>query len=118
MPPTCKSFLDYCWGYWSSQEFWAPFNFVVGNPPYVRQELIPDALMAEYRARYKTVYDRADLYVPFIEHSLNLLAPVRHEDGVAYGSFARFFNSANTRPARRPSLVAVESNSSAWSVRP
>nr|WP_254606343.1 Eco57I restriction-modification methylase domain-containing protein [Sphingomonas bacterium] len=47
---------------------------VVGNPPYVRQELIPDALMAEYRARYRTIYDRADIYVPFIERSLSLLA--------------------------------------------
>jgi hypothetical protein len=36
----------------------------------------------------------------------------------AHGSFARFFNSANARPARRPSLVAVVSSSSAWSVRP
>ena len=27
---------------------------------------------------------------------------------LAHGSFARFFNSANARPARRPSLVAVE----------
>ncbi len=31
--------------------------------------------MAEYRARYKTIYDRADIYVPFIERSLSLLAP-------------------------------------------
>jgi hypothetical protein len=51
----------------------AGFDFVVGNPPYVRQELIPDLLLAEYRARYKSVYDRADLYVPFIERSLALL---------------------------------------------
>lgn len=50
------------------------FDFVVGNPPYVRQELIADALMAEYRARYRTIYDRADIYVPFIERSLGLLA--------------------------------------------
>src|SRR5690606_34242595 len=49
------------------------FDVVVGNPPYVRQELIPDALMAEYRARYRTIYDRADLYVPFIERSLDAL---------------------------------------------
>ena len=49
------------------------FNFVVGNPPYVRQELIPDALIAEYRARYRTVFDRADIYIPFIERSLTLL---------------------------------------------
>ena len=50
-----------------------PFDFVVGNPPYVRQELIPDALIAEYRARYRTVFDRADIYIPFIERSLSLL---------------------------------------------
>lgn len=49
------------------------FDFVAGNPPYVRQELIPDALMAEYRARYATIYDRADLYIPFIERSLTQL---------------------------------------------
>jgi len=51
------------------------FSHVVGNPPYVRQERIPNALMEEYRRRYNTIYDRADLYVPFIERSLSLLAP-------------------------------------------
>ncbi|WP_417436619.1 Eco57I restriction-modification methylase domain-containing protein [Hoeflea sp.] len=53
----------------------AGFTHVVGNPPYVRQESIPDVLMTEYRQRYKTIYDRADIYVPFIEHSLALLQP-------------------------------------------
>ena len=51
------------------------FDVVAGNPPYVRQELIPVALLTEYRRRYKTLYDRADLYVPFIEQSLRLLKP-------------------------------------------
>jgi hypothetical protein len=51
------------------------FTHVIGNPPYVRQELIPDVLMAEYRRRFHTIYDRADIYVPFIERSLSLLAP-------------------------------------------
>jgi len=50
------------------------FDVVVGNPPYVRQELIPAALLQEYRRRFCTLYDRADLYVPFIERSLGLLA--------------------------------------------
>lgn len=48
-------------------------DFVVGNPPYVRQELIPGELLAAYRRRYATLYDRADLYVPFMERSLQLL---------------------------------------------
>jgi hypothetical protein len=51
------------------------FTQVIGNPPYVRQELIPDVLLAEYRRRFSTIYDRADIYVPFIERSLSLLAP-------------------------------------------
>lgn len=50
------------------------FDVVVGNPPYVRQELIPAVLLAEYRCRYGTMYDRADLYIPFIERSLLSIA--------------------------------------------
>ena len=50
------------------------FDFVVGNPPYIRQELIPSPLLAEYRSRYQTVYDRADIYIPFIERSLSVLS--------------------------------------------
>lgn len=55
------------------EPFTGKFDFVVGNPPYVRQELIPEPLLQAYRSRYKTIYDRADLYVPFIERSLLLL---------------------------------------------
>jgi hypothetical protein len=50
------------------------FDFVVGNPPYVRQELIDDALLAEYRRRYRTLFDRADIYIPFMERALLSLA--------------------------------------------
>lgn len=50
------------------------FDFVVGNPPYVRQELIPTPLLDEYRSRYSTMYDRADIYIPFIERSLTVLS--------------------------------------------
>lgn len=49
------------------------FDYVIGNPPYVRQEMIPAPLLQEYRKRYSTLFDRADLYVPFIERSLRLL---------------------------------------------
>ena len=54
------------------------FDFVVGNPPYVRQELIPAPLLAEYRGRYQTMYDRADIYIPFIERSLSVLVTGGH----------------------------------------
>ena len=54
--------------------FLGTFDHVVGNPPYIRQERIPEVLLAEYRARYTTIFDRADLYVPFFERSLGLLS--------------------------------------------
>lgn len=49
------------------------FDVVVGNPPYLRQEMIAPPLIDAYRARYKTIFDRADLYIPFFERSLGLL---------------------------------------------
>lgn len=51
------------------------FDFVIGNPPYVRQELIPDESLVAYRAAFSTMVGRADLYVAFIERCLDLLAP-------------------------------------------
>ncbi|MGB1015060.1 MAG: Eco57I restriction-modification methylase domain-containing protein, partial [Nannocystaceae bacterium] len=49
------------------------FDVIVGNPPYVRQERIPQALLAAYKQRFTTLYDRADLYVLFFERCLDLL---------------------------------------------
>lgn len=54
------------------------FHYVVGNPPYIRQEQIDASLLARYRDMYQTMQDRADIYVPFFERSLSLL----DEDGV------------------------------------
>jgi hypothetical protein len=75
-PKTAQALTD-CW--LSQGDFLlAPqegeFDFVVGNPPYVRQELIPATLLAEYRIRFETIYDRADIYIPFIERSLKVLS--------------------------------------------
>lgn len=50
------------------------FTHVIGNPPYVRQEALPNALLQLYRSRFETMYDRADLYVPFFERGLSLLS--------------------------------------------
>ena len=54
-------------------EFDATFDFVVGNPPYVRQEAIPKQILKKYRTRFPCLYDRADLYVVFFEYGLRLL---------------------------------------------
>jgi hypothetical protein len=50
------------------------FDFVVGNPPYIRIEQLSPVLQDDYRRRYHTIYDRADLYVAFIERGLMLLS--------------------------------------------
>jgi Type I restriction-modification system methyltransferase subunit len=50
------------------------FDVIVGNPPYVRIEQLNPQLQAIYRGRFETIFDRADLYVAFIERSLELLS--------------------------------------------
>jgi len=49
------------------------FNCIVGNPPYIRHELIDTSLKSFYREKFSTFRYRADLYIPFYEHSLALL---------------------------------------------
>ncbi|WP_413737261.1 Eco57I restriction-modification methylase domain-containing protein [Sodalis sp. RH21] len=81
------------------------FDFVVGNPPYIRQELIPAALLAEYRKRYQTMYDRADIYIPFIERSLSLLAT---EGNLGFICADRWMKNRYGGPLRK--LVAEQFN--------
>lgn len=50
-------------------------DFVIGNPPYVRLESIPEAQNAEYRRLFPTMRGRADLYVGFYEAALRQLSP-------------------------------------------
>lgn len=50
------------------------FDFVVGNPPYVRLEDLPKQVLLAYRQKFSTLTDRADLYVGFFERGLELLS--------------------------------------------
>lgn len=50
-------------------------DLIIGNPPYIRQELIPDEEKKKYRELFFTFKYRADLYIPFFEKSLSLLKP-------------------------------------------
>ena len=56
-------------------EWESRFDFILGNPPYVRIEDLPKEVLSEYRTLYATVGDRADLYVAFLERGLGLLSP-------------------------------------------
>lgn len=50
-------------------------DYVVGNPPYIRLEDVPDDRMAAYRSVCSTMGGRADIYVGFYEVALRSLAP-------------------------------------------
>ncbi len=51
------------------------FDAVIGNPPYVRQELLGDEIKRALRAGYRAFDGMADLYVFFFEQGLRLLRP-------------------------------------------
>lgn len=61
------------------KEFPFKFGVVIGNPPYVRAD-VDDKKYREQRAwmvgseKYKTLYEKWDLYLAFIEKGINLLA--------------------------------------------
>ncbi|HET7576354.1 MAG TPA: N-6 DNA methylase [Sphingomicrobium sp.] len=50
------------------------FDIVLGNPPYVRMELVKP-IKPHLEARFKVATDRADLYAYFFELGVNLLKP-------------------------------------------
>ncbi|GAA1896415.1 Eco57I restriction-modification methylase domain-containing protein [Streptomyces sodiiphilus] len=50
-------------------------DFVVGNPPYIRLEDVPDDRMAAYRDACPTMSGRADIYIGFYETALRSLIP-------------------------------------------
>lgn len=49
------------------------FDVIIGNPPYVRQEILGNIFKDYAKTHYKTYAGTADLYVYFIEKSFELL---------------------------------------------
>lgn len=55
------------------------FDFIIGNPPYIRYENIPKEALDSYKIKFYTFHYRCDLYVLFYEHCLkNLSKNGRH----------------------------------------
>ena len=50
------------------------FDCIVGNPPYIRHEIIDSELKSIYKKIFPTFKYRADLYIPFYEKSLKILS--------------------------------------------
>lgn len=63
------------WTRWESAELHGGFDVILGNPPYVRQELIK-AYKPQLKRAFPESYDgSADLYVYFYDQGLRLLKP-------------------------------------------
>lgn len=73
------------------------FDIVIGNPPYVRMELLK-ALKPYLATRYEVVSDRADLYCYFYERGLRLLKPGGR---LGYISSNTFFKTRAGKPLRQ-----------------
>ncbi|MGD9664084.1 MAG: DNA methyltransferase, partial [Novosphingobium sp.] len=72
------------------------FDVVLGNPPYVRMELIKP-MKPWLEKRYQVVSDRADLYAYFFERGINLLKPGGR---LGFISSSTFFKTGSGAPLR------------------
>lgn len=72
------------------------FDVVLGNPPYVRMELIKP-MKAWLEKRYEVVSDRADLYAYFFERGIKLLKPGGR---LGFISSSTFFKTGSGAPLR------------------
>jgi len=50
------------------------FDVVIGNPPYVRQELLDSDMKSYFKTKYTIHHNSADLYIFFIEKGISLLS--------------------------------------------
>lgn len=81
------------------------FDCVVGNPPYIRHELIPEEKKEKYKRSFQTFKYRADLYVPFYEKALKLLAT---NGSLSFVCSNRWLNNQYGEPLRN--LIASQFN--------
>lgn len=72
------------------------FDIVLGNPPYVRMELVKP-IKPHLEARFVVASDRADLYAYFFELGVNLLKPGGR---LGFISSSTFFRTGSGKPLR------------------
>lgn len=80
------------------------FDVVLGNPPYVRMELLKP-IKPYLEERYKVASDRADLYYYFYELGLGLLKPGGR---LGYISSSKFFKTGSGVPLRQHLLAHAQ----------
>lgn len=79
------------------------FHIVIGNPPYVNIEKVDKTIKAEI-SKYKTAFQKYDLYVLFYERSMGLLA----ENGVISFITSNKFLSQGYGKALRKELLRID----------
>ncbi len=72
------------------------FDVVLGNPPYVRQELLKE-LKPYLQGRFEVYHGVADLYAYFFERGVRLLKPGGR---LGYISSSTFFKTGSGKPLR------------------
>jgi len=84
------------------------FDIVLGNPPYVRVELIT-SMKPYLERRYEVVSDRADLYFYFYERGLRLLKPNGRLGFISSNTFFKTGAGQNLRNylLRRATLESI-----------
>ncbi|MCV7100901.1 Eco57I restriction-modification methylase domain-containing protein [Mycobacterium palustre] len=50
-------------------------DVVIGNPPYIRYDDLPEGVATEYRRTWPTMRGRGDIYIGFVERALRTLKP-------------------------------------------
>lgn len=77
-PQSCADFFDPHWMFGISVAH--GFDVTIGNPPYVRADEQSEANIAQRKAileskQYETLWEKWDLFVPFLERSYKVLRP-------------------------------------------
>jgi adenine-specific DNA-methyltransferase len=91
-----------CWiqtGDFLEKRITARFSHIVGNPPYIRWDAVPESLRDRYRERFSSFKQRADLYVAFIQKSLALLEPTGQLGFLCPGTWTRNVYGGSVREA-------------------
>jgi hypothetical protein len=79
VPPATAEKLARCWiktdDFLEASLCFPIADFVIGNPPYIRLEEIPEKKAAMYRNGFSAMRGRADIYVAFYQAALLQLKP-------------------------------------------
>lgn len=83
------------------------YDYVVGNPPYVRVQNLPDESTSDWKTSYNWAEGNYDIYMPFIERALKTSKPWLKPEGRLGYIIPNRFLSANYGATLRQELPSV-----------